>query len=117
MAITLKTRDEIERMRAAGRIVCSVLNRCREICKPGTTTLKIDEEAERIIQTAGGRGLFKNYPTYRAGEGFPSTLCISVRCCSGSIRLQVARSPHTDSNVWFRCWKNCPNPSSPALRW
>src|SRR5690606_3429498 len=27
---------------------------------------------------AGGRGLFKNYPTYKPGEGFPSNMCISV---------------------------------------
>ncbi len=65
-------------MRRAGRVVHSVLQRCREICQPGVTTKEIDEEAQRIIDDAGARGLFKNYPTYKPGEGFPGTLCISV---------------------------------------
>ncbi len=78
MAVRLKTREEIQKMRAAGRIVRSVLDRAREMCKPGVTTREIDEEADRLIQKAGGKGLFKNYPTYRPGEGFPANLCISV---------------------------------------
>lgn len=78
MAIRLKSKAEIEKMRAAGRVVRKVLNRCEEICKPGVTTREIDEEAYRVFTAEGARGLFKNYPTYRSGEGFPSNLCISV---------------------------------------
>ena len=78
MAITLKSREQIERMRAAGRIVHRVLERCRELCKPGVTTAEIDEAALKLITDVGARGLFKNYPTYKPGEGFPSNLCISV---------------------------------------
>ncbi len=65
-------------MRAAGRVVHGVLKRCGQMCRPGTTTRQIDEEAARLFEAAGARGLFKNYPTYEAGEGFPSNLCISV---------------------------------------
>lgn len=78
MAIRLKTRQEIGKMRAAGRIVYEVLERCRQLCQPGITTREIDEQGGEIIRAAGARGLFKNYPTYRPGEGFPSNLCISV---------------------------------------
>jgi len=78
MAITLKTKGEIDKMRAAGRVVHKVLERCREMCKPGVTTRQIDDEAYRVFTAAGARGLFKNYPTYKAGEGFPANLCISV---------------------------------------
>ena len=48
------------------------------MCRPGVTTRQIDEEAYRVYSAAGAHGLFKNYPTYRSGEGFPSNLCISV---------------------------------------
>ncbi len=65
-------------MRAAGRVVYQVLGRCREMCRPGVTTREIDEEAYRVFSSMGARGLFKNYPTYKPGEGFPSNLCISV---------------------------------------
>ena len=78
MAIILKTKEDIEKMRAAGRVVHKVLERCREVCQPGVTTREIDEEAYRVFTAAGAKGLFKNYPTYQPGEGFPSNLCISV---------------------------------------
>ncbi|MEX0776209.1 MAG: type I methionyl aminopeptidase [Phycisphaeraceae bacterium] len=78
MAITLKTREQLRSMRAAGRVVHAVLEHCREICKPGMTTRQIDEEAFRVFSSRGAKGLFKNYPTYRLGEGFPANLCISV---------------------------------------
>src|SRR5579871_5838587 len=78
MAIRLKSKQEIEKIRAAGRVVNKVLEHCREICKPGITTRQIDESAYEVFTGLGARGLFKNYPTYKAGEGFPANLCISV---------------------------------------
>ena len=78
MSIYLKSHDEIQKMRAAGQVVHDVLDRCQEICKPGVTTRQIDEEAYCFFTARGARGLFKNYPTYRPGEGFPANLCISV---------------------------------------
>jgi methionyl aminopeptidase len=78
MAVRRKSKAEIEKMRAAGRVVRKIHEHCQEICKPGITTREIDEEAGRLFKEYGVRGLFKNYPTYRPGEGFPSNLCISV---------------------------------------
>lgn len=81
MAIRLKSRKELDLMRAAGRIVHEVHNLCRAMARPGTTTRAIDAAAQALIDERGARGLFKNYPTYKPGEGFPSTLCISVNEC------------------------------------
>lgn len=78
MAIIRKSKDEIERMRAAGRVVHKVLQHCKQMCKPGVTTRQIDEEAYRVFTSLGARGLFKNYPTYEPGKGFPSNICVSV---------------------------------------
>jgi len=78
MAIKLKTPEEIEKMRVAGQVVRRVLERCRQMCEPGVSTREMDEEAYRVFTEAGGRGLFKHYPTYREGEGFPANTCISV---------------------------------------
>ena len=78
MTPALKTKSQIEKMRQAGRVVFQVLEHCKEICQPGITTQQIDEDAQRVIEASGATGLFRNYPTYRPGEGFPSTLCISV---------------------------------------
>lgn len=76
--IRLKQKHELEKMRAAGRVVYKTLQRCREMCVPGVTTRQIDEEAYRVFTSLHARGLFKNYPTYRPDEGFPANLCISV---------------------------------------
>ncbi|MEM7577311.1 MAG: M24 family metallopeptidase, partial [Planctomycetota bacterium] len=78
MAIQIKTREQIDKMRAAGRIVHEVHQLCREMAKPGTTTKEIDDAAADLIEKRGGVGLFKNYPTYEPGTGFPANLCISV---------------------------------------
>jgi len=78
MSIPLKTPEQIEKMRAAGRVVYLVHERIREVCEPGVTTRQIDEAACELYTSLGAKGLFKNYPTYKPGEGFPGNLCISV---------------------------------------
>ncbi len=78
MKVILKSRAEIERMRAAGRGVHQVLTTGAQMCRPGVTLRQIDEEGYRIFTAAGARGLFKNYPTYKPGEGFPGNLCVSL---------------------------------------
>ena len=81
MAVTRKSKGDIQKMRAAGRVVYQILQHCKEMCQPGATTRQIDEKAGRLFEKHGVRGLFKNYPTYKPGEGFPSNLCISVNEC------------------------------------
>jgi len=79
MGIGLKSPDQIEAMRRAGRLVHQALQRCREACKPGVTTAEIDAEAEKVLaQSPEATALFQWYPTYREGEGFPAVTCISV---------------------------------------
>lgn len=65
-------------MRVAGRVVQAVHNLCREMAKPGVTTLQIDLAAAELIQSKGGKGLFKDYVIDRSIPPFPSNLCISV---------------------------------------
>ncbi len=76
--IKLKSPDEVERMRASGRLVRKVLNLMHEMCKPGVTTLEMDEAAYETYTAAGATGLFKGYPEYIEGKGFPANTCISV---------------------------------------
>ena len=52
MAIRLKSRKEIDLMRAAGRIVHEVHNLCRDMAVPGTTTRAIDDAAQALIDGA-----------------------------------------------------------------
>jgi methionyl aminopeptidase len=109
MAIRLKTRDQIDKMRRAGRVVKQVHERVRSMCQPGVTTQELDEEAYRLISDSGGQGLFKNYPTYRPGEGFPSNLCISinevvVHGIAGQRRIQDGDIVGVDCGVKLEGW-------------
>ncbi len=78
MKIALKSRRDIDQMRAAGRLVFQTLTRCREAVRPGLSTEALDQIALAAFTAAGGEGLFKNYPTYEPGKGFPGNTCISV---------------------------------------
>jgi methionyl aminopeptidase len=78
MKINLKSRRELELMRAAGRVVHRALSRAQEMARPGMTTLELDRIVHDTYASAGGQGLFKWYPTYEPGKGFPGNTCISV---------------------------------------
>lgn len=78
MAIILKTREEIERMRKAGRIVRRVLDRLGEMIAPGVTTEDLDVEAERLCLGVGGKCLFKGVPGRGRAGPFPGSICVSI---------------------------------------
>lgn len=70
--IILRTADEIERMRAAGKLVAQVLAELDRRIKPGLTTRELDRVAERMIREAGAVPAFKGY------RGYPATVCVSI---------------------------------------
>ncbi len=70
--IELKTPDQVEIMRRAGRIVAEVLQALREAVRPGVTTLELDELARQAMVSRGAKPAFKGY------RGFPAHLCTSV---------------------------------------
>ena len=54
MAIIIKTPGEVEAMKAAGRLSAMVLREVGAHCKPGVSTLELDEIAETFIREHGG---------------------------------------------------------------
>jgi methionyl aminopeptidase len=78
MPTILKTRREIELMRHAGRIGHDILQKMKAAAVVGVTTGELDELAAYELSLVGGRGMSRNYPTYREGEGFPGHTCISI---------------------------------------
>ncbi|UCC44531.1 MAG: type I methionyl aminopeptidase [Candidatus Zixiibacteriota bacterium] len=70
--IVLKTRDEIEIMRRAGRVVARALDAAGDAICPGMTTLELDRLIEDVIRAQGAVPAFKNY------RGFPGSACISI---------------------------------------
>jgi methionyl aminopeptidase len=72
MAVELKNAGEIDRMRAAGRIVAEILDALEAKVAPGVSTWELDQLAERLIREKGARPAFKGY------RGFPAVLCTSL---------------------------------------
>ncbi len=70
--IIRKSREEIARMREAGRVVAGVLDMLREYIKPGTRTETLNELADEYIRERGGTPSFLGY------RGFPASICTSV---------------------------------------
>src|SRR5439155_591873 len=80
--VTRKSRQEIDKMRRAGRLVAEVLALVESELRPGITTGELDRLAERHLRAAGATPSFKGYlggGHYGRGPGaFPASLCISI---------------------------------------
>ncbi len=70
--IELKSKEEINKIKKSCKIVKMVLDRLREIIKPGLPTIELDEEARKITKEFGAEPAFLNY------RGFPASVCVSV---------------------------------------
>lgn len=70
--IIAKSKKEIEKMRAAGKLVGEVLQQLRAMVEPGISTLDVDRAAEKMIRDGGALPTFKGY------HGFPFSICASV---------------------------------------
>lgn len=67
-----KSAAEIAVMQEGGRLVAKVLNRMKEVVKPGITTLEIAEETDSMARTLDVVPAFKDY------NGYPAVICVSV---------------------------------------
>jgi methionyl aminopeptidase len=74
--IMLKSRQEIDRMRAASAVVAEVLATLRERAKPGVSTAELDAVAEELTRKRGAKPAFKGYVVQ--GRTFQHTVCISI---------------------------------------
>ena len=70
--IQIKSPEQIEEMRIAGRVSAKVLRKTGELVRPGITTLELDRFAENLIRLEGARPAFKGY------GGFTGTICSSI---------------------------------------
>lgn len=72
--IHIRTKEEMDGIGRAGRIVAMVHEDMKSFVKPGLSTLEIDARVESIIRGEGATPSFLNY-----GEPpFPGSACISV---------------------------------------
>ncbi|MGA9114364.1 MAG: type I methionyl aminopeptidase [Candidatus Dormiibacterota bacterium] len=68
----LKRPDEIEKMRAAGRILGACLAHLAATTRPGLRAIDLDREAEAFIRD------HRCVPGFIGYNGFPNSLCVSI---------------------------------------
>ncbi len=71
-AFRLKKPEEVEKMRASGKILGACLAHLAAEVRDGITTLDLDRQAETFIRDHGCIPGFLGY------QGFPNSLCVSV---------------------------------------
>ncbi len=76
--IILKTKEDLKKMKTAGKLVAQVLDYLSERVKPGVSTLQLDNWAEEQCKLHGAIPVFKNYPHHRGEAPFPGSICASI---------------------------------------
>ena len=78
MPALIKTPEEIERIRASGKILGFVLRKLSAVASPGVSLLDLDKLAHDLIVGKGGAPAFLGYRPDGARAKFPHTLCASI---------------------------------------
>ncbi len=78
MAIILKTKEEIEILKEAGKRHSAVLKAVSEAVAPGVKTSDLDKIAEEKISEFGDSAAFLNYTPEGVSYPYPASLCVSV---------------------------------------
>ena len=66
-----KNKEELAKMRRAGRVVAEMLQACEQAAKPGMTTKQLDLVAREVLERRKAKSNFLNY------KGFPAVICTS----------------------------------------
>ncbi len=107
----VKTPEQVEKIRAAGKIAARAIQLVGEACKPGVTTDELDRIGHEFVISQGA------YPSTLGYRGFPKSLCSSINevICHGIpddtvlidgdiINIDITAFKdgfHGDSNVTF----------------
>lgn len=70
--IIIKTKEEIDKMNRAGKILAACHREIQKLVKPGITTMEIDQFVEKFLKEYDAKPEQKGY------EGYPYATCASV---------------------------------------
>ncbi|WP_084757979.1 type I methionyl aminopeptidase [Defluviitalea phaphyphila] len=72
MGITIKSENEIKKIRKAGLILAKTHELLAQTLKPGISTIELDQIAEEFIRSQGAA------PSFKGLYGFPASICTSI---------------------------------------
>ena len=103
MAVTIKTEEQVAKMRRAGRVVAEMLEACEAAARPGMTTNDLDKVAREVLARRKAKSNFLNY------HGYPAVICASpnnviVHGIPGSYRLEEGDIISIDCGAIIEGW-------------
>jgi methionyl aminopeptidase len=78
MSITIKTPEDIEKLREGGRLLALVLDELEKEVHPGVTTLDIDDLAMELLEKYQLEPILLGYQPAFAPRPYPAATCISL---------------------------------------
>lgn len=86
--IILKTEEEIEKMKQAGKILADIHKEIAKMIKPGISTMDIDDFVERYLKEKGA------FPEQKGYQGYPYATCASINdeICHGYPRKEPLKN-------------------------
>lgn len=79
MAVTIKTKAEIDVLREGGKRLAFILHEISKAAKPGVSTLELDNLARKLVaEIPGDKSSFLNYQPKGAKRPYPAALCVSI---------------------------------------
>jgi len=78
MAITIKTKEEIEILKEGGHILAEVLRELAKLAKPDVSTGFLDKKAREMILARGAEPAFLNYHPAFMDKPYPASICASL---------------------------------------
>ena len=76
MGIFIKNDGQIQKMRAASKIVADTHAILEQNIRPGIATRQLNDIAEQYIRSCGAEPSFLGYKM--TGDGFPAAICVSI---------------------------------------
>lgn len=79
LPVEIKSKKELDLMRAAGKIVAEILNDAQQHAKAGVSTGELEQRARAILEKYGATSPFLGYPNAKEKwPPFPGWICASV---------------------------------------
>jgi len=78
MAVSIKTKEEIEILREGGKRLAFILAQVVKAVRPGVSTLELEKLAKKLCEEGGDKPAFLNYLPKGMKRPYPAALCVSI---------------------------------------
>jgi len=78
MAVTIKTKEEIEILREGGKILTDILKKLEILAEPGVSTGFLNQKARELIFARGAEPSFEGYKSGFSDKPYPAAICASL---------------------------------------